>query len=269
MGPRRARPRAVAPAGARRKPAASRGRALVPGGELLVGRNALFFGRRRRPKQLVVLLHGLNDSAACCAKGVVCRWAKGLPGALLAVPQSPHRTDWSTDGDPGYTWTPTRGLFLFEAQARFGADSHEFRASVQEFHRSVRSSCRELNRWLDAVLDKHGLSNDDLVLAGFSQGSILAAIVGARRGARGVIVCGGVPFAGFFELGGLMPKKSRSRFCVVNGTRDEVVERRPLEEMLAPYDCEWHWSKGVGHDFPSKWYALELTWMKRLFGTAD
>merc|ERR1712050_696476 len=101
------------------------------------------------------------------------------------------------------------------------------------------------------MLEKHNLTDDDLVLSGFSQGSILAAIVGARRNAHGVIVCGGVPFAGSLELAKLMPKKSRTHFLAVNGTRDTVLERTPLEAMLAPYHREWHWSQGVGHDFPS------------------
>lgn len=121
-----------------------------------------------------------------------------------------------------------------------------------------------MNVWLDAMLGIYNLTNRDLVLVGFSQGSILATLVGARRNACGVIVCGGVPFVGKFELAKRMPKTSRARFLAVNGAEDAYVQRKPLEAMLAPYDCEWHWSEGLGHDFPPQWYAVGMAWMQKL-----
>eukprot|EP00404_Azadinium_spinosum_P003765 CAMPEP_0180462116 /NCGR_PEP_ID=MMETSP1036_2-20121128/24236_1 /TAXON_ID=632150 /ORGANISM="Azadinium spinosum, Strain 3D9" /LENGTH=151 /DNA_ID=CAMNT_0022468873 /DNA_START=260 /DNA_END=711 /DNA_ORIENTATION=+ len=55
-------------------------------------RGMLTFGRQRKPSQIVVLLHGLNDTAKDCSSGVVARWVKGLPEALFVVPQSSDRT---------------------------------------------------------------------------------------------------------------------------------------------------------------------------------
>jgi len=229
-------------------------------------KKALYFGRRRKPQTIVVLLHGLNDSAKCCAEGVVEMWAPGLPQALLAVPQSPERTPWSTGDDPGYTWWTTKGMFPFEARDQFGEKSKEFAVSIKQFHKAILNRCDDLQIWLGNLLRKHGLTNRNLILAGFSQGSVLAALIGAKMNARGVIVCGGVPFAGAFGLTKLMPKRTSAAFCAVNGTKDEVVERKPLENMLRHCKCTWHWSKGVGHDFPDKWYEIELDWMQQLLG---
>eukprot|EP00929_Paragymnodinium_shiwhaense_P093535 TRINITY_DN5370_c0_g3_i2.p1 TRINITY_DN5370_c0_g3~~TRINITY_DN5370_c0_g3_i2.p1 ORF type:complete len:296 (+),score=34.83 TRINITY_DN5370_c0_g3_i2:65-952(+) len=229
------------------------------------GFHCLFFGRTQRPTHVVVLLHGLNDNAKSCSQGVVNIWKRGLPNALFVVPESPEQTTWSTEDNPGYTWTSFTGMSPFEACHRFGTQSTQFAESIQRFHRSIASRCSALEKWLDNLLAKHRLSYDNLVISGFSQGALLSVVIGARRNALGTIVCGGVPYAGFFQVKSLMPKKSASKFCSVNGTKDEFVERKALEELLSPYDCEWTWDKGVGHDFPDKWYRVELKWMKQLF----
>lgn len=233
----------------------------------------LTFGQRSRPRLAIVMLHGLNDSAACCAEGVAERWAAGLPGALVAVPQSPNRSIWDDDpSNPGYDWLRQRGT----------QDVTNWAANVRELHRVTRACLRQLNRWLDGLLAKHRLTDRQLIIAGFSQGAILAALSGARRRALGVVVCGGIPMQPIYSreaddyVGAdwpdwerLLPKPAKSaarrtRFCAVNGTEDECVPRRANEAMLADFDTFWHWDQGVGHDFPDHWYTVALKWMRRL-----
>lgn len=233
----------------------------------------LTFGQRSRPRLIVVMLHGLNDSATSCAEGVAECWAAGLPGALVAVPQSPDRSIWDDDpADPGYDWLRQRGA----------QDVSDWAANVREIHRVTRARLRQLNRWLDGLLAKHGLTDRQLILTGFSQGAILAALCGAQRRALGVVVCGGVPGQPVYSreaddyVGGgwpdwerLLPKPARAaakqtRFCAVNGTEDGCVPREENEAMLAHYETFWHWDRGVGHDFPDHWYAVALRWMRRL-----
>lgn len=235
-------------------------------GRLVGIRDRLTFGRRHRPSKIIVLLHGLNDSAKDCATGVVGPWVKGLPGALIVVPESPDKTSWSSADEPGYDWVPTRRPPPWDVFQTHGATSMEYEASLREYRRVLRARCRDLSSWLDLLLARHGLTNKDLVLVGFSLGAYLAAMVGARRGVRGVAVCGGACTTRELRFHELMPKRSSARFCAVNGTKDTIVQRRSLERILDQYDCEWHWSKGVGHDFPDEWYATQLRWMQRLFG---
>lgn len=227
---------------------------------------SLTFGRHRQPSTLVVLFHGLNDSAKCCSDGVAEPWARGLPGAQIVVPESPDRSPWSSAKDPGYTWIPFQDKNPWEARSSHGTASPEFKKSVSVFHKSTMARCQQLGSWLDDLLAKHHLSEDCVILAGFSQGAMPAAILGAHRKVRGVIVCGGVPYAGFLQLGKLMPKKSTTRFCSINGTNDEYIERAPLVKMLRPYQCKWHWFEGQGHDFPDEWYEVGLAWMQQLLG---
>lgn len=226
-------------------------------------RKGLILGRRCRPSQIVVVLHGLDDCAAACGKCVARPWVKGLPEALIVVPESPDKTGWSKTH--GYDWVPTERPPPWDAFDEHGPKSLHYKASLKEYHHVLRARCRGLNKWLDALLAKHGLTNNDLVLVGFSLGAYLSAIVGAQRNALGVIVAGGVCTTREVRFTELMPKKSRAQFCAVNGTKDDLVHRPELEAVLRPYRCEYHWSKGVGHDFPNEWYATELRWMQRLF----
>lgn len=225
----------------------------------------LTFGRLRKPSRIVVVLHGLDDSAKCCAKGVASSWAKGLPGALIAFPQSTYKTSWSSSKEPGYDWVPTMRPPPWETFEKHGPRSKLHAESLAEYRQVLRSCSRDLHRWLDDLLAKHGLSNKDLVLVGFSLGAYLSSIVGAQRNARGVIVCGGICTTRELQFKELLPKRTCARFCAVNGSRDSLVNRKSLERTLRRYKCDWHWSKGVGHDFPKSWYKTELEWMQRLY----
>jgi len=265
-----------------KKPATSRQRitpAFVEPAEVLAGATAggmsrvLSFGTRSKPRIILVMLHGLNDTAVDCAgEGWAAAFAKALPGVLVAVPQAPDLTYWShEDPNPGYDWLNQPGLDY----------PAEFQDHVQELQRLTTLRMRHLNQWLNRLLRRHKLGNENLVLAGFSQGSILATLCGASRGVRGVIVCGGVPIQPVYSpyaqdyVGTLWPKWEdllpsqrppvTPRFCVVNGTADTYVPRRELEYLLAGFKCHWHWEKGVGHDFPSSWRRAAVRWFRQLF----
>merc|ERR1719436_844533 len=67
----------------------------------------LYFGKKTHPKMIVVMLHGFNDTADCNQKEAA-YWAKGLEdfGALVVVPQAPHKSHDSTSKCPCYNWIP-------------------------------------------------------------------------------------------------------------------------------------------------------------------
>lgn len=216
------------------------------------------------------MLHGLNDTASDCAQGVAYKWAKGVRDSLVVVPQSPDQSIWSDPSDPGYDWLRQRGT----------QDTDDHEANVRELQRVVRVRLRHIEAWLAALLRKYGLRKDRLILTGFSQGSILAALSAVRIGALGAVACGGVTGQPVYSareddyVGGgwmrweeLLPKsinKRNTAFCCVNGTNDPYVPRKNLETMLQLFDCHWHWDRGVGHDFPDSWYDVSLRWMQAL-----
>jgi len=228
--------------------------------------NLLTFGRIRRPSQIVVLLHGLNDSAKNCAQGVVHKWAKGLPRALIAVPESPERCSWTDEADVGYDWVYTKRDPPWDAWEEHGSKSAYYQASLKEYHRVLRKRCRDLDLWIEMLLAKYGLTDKDVIIAGMSLGAYLSAMVGARRNVRGVIVSGGPCTTEEVRFDTLLPKTSSAAFLAVNGTKDDLVDKSSVENILSRYQCQWHWSKGVGHDFPTEWYRVQLKWMQSLFG---
>lgn len=213
------------------------------------------------------MFHGLNDSAACCAAGVAKSWAK-LPGALVVVPQSPDQSLWSEKGDPGYDWLRQEG--------RQNTDNPK--ANVRELQRVTMVRVRHVEKWLRALLKKHQLKPRHLILSGFSQGSIIAALVAARMKALGGVLIGGVTGQPIFSakeqdyIGGgwmkweeLLPRTpAPTRFCAVNGTLDPFVPRKAMENMFHGYEIKFYWQTGVGHDFPSNWYNVAAKWMKEL-----
>lgn len=233
----------------------------------------LYFGKRTHPQSIIVMLHGLNDSAACCADGVAQKWVKGLPSSLVVVPQSPDQSIWSDSSDPGYDWLRQRGTQ--------NTDNDE--ANVRELQRVARARMRHVETWLKGLLKRYGVRKDRLIVTGFSQGSILAALCAVRIGALGAVACGGVTGqpvysakeddyvgGGWMQWEDLLPKSKRNtQFCCVNGTADCYVQRRQLENMLQTFDCHWHWDHGVGHDFPDSWYDVALKWMQGLLNHQD
>eukprot|EP00930_Biecheleria_cincta_P086421 TRINITY_DN75710_c0_g1_i1.p1 TRINITY_DN75710_c0_g1~~TRINITY_DN75710_c0_g1_i1.p1 ORF type:complete len:267 (+),score=38.50 TRINITY_DN75710_c0_g1_i1:138-938(+) len=234
-------------------------------------------GKRSKPTVLVVLFHGLGDNALGSAKWAK-RLADGLPGSLVVVPQAPDRCYWDikkkSAKQGSWDWLRQHGK----------QQVSDRQSTRREIHRVVRARRRHVDKWLDRLLAKHKLTNKHVILAGYSQGSIVAATVGARRGVLGVLVCGGVtwqqiysekhggyvdedrPLHGWNRWEVLMPSKSSTSFCAINGSADPYVLRRPLEKMLRPYCCEWTWHEGQGHDFPASWNRESLLWMKFILG---
>ena len=287
----------------------------------------LTFGRRASPRAMVVLLHGLTDTADGWHGSFAGSWARSLPGVIILVPQSPdecapqirttrlacgmspapearvrrrapractplhvhsmaapwadsrcgrcgayspHQPGWSCKGDRKYDWL---------AQPGTDVKADDRRSCARVLQQITLARIAQLDRWLDMHLAEHQLTNDELVLVGFSQGSILATICGARRGVRGVVAMGGVPGQPIYDaavddyVGGgwmdweqLMPVRpaADTKLLLVNGTADCYVNRAKNEQMLRRFEVEWHWDKGLGHEFPESWYGVAKAWLRRL-----
>jgi phospholipase/carboxylesterase len=97
-------------------------------------------------------------------------------------------------------------------------------------------------RWLDSLLEEHGISHDRLVLGGFSQGAVMAYALGLGRGRprpeRIVALSGFVPTVEGFEL-----EEANARglpVAIGHGSYDPVIPvefgreaRARLEELGA------------------------------------
>ena len=181
------------------------------------------------PKKIVLLLHGFGSSGTDMI-ALAPQWAKALPETLFLAPHAPQRCSMT---GAGYQWWGLSG-FAPSALAAGAA-----------------SAAPAIDAFIDRKLAQYGLTEADLALVGFSQGTMMALQVGLRR-SRSVAAIVGYSgmLAGVADLVHHVP--SRPPVLLVHGTADPVVPVAALhmsESQLKHLGVEvkTHISHGVGH----------------------
>ncbi|MEM6903241.1 MAG: dienelactone hydrolase family protein [Pseudomonadota bacterium] len=164
-----------------------------------------------RAKQLVVLLHGLGADGNDLIS-LVPQIAKVLPDAAFIAPNAPEPCDMAP---MGYQW--------FSLQDR----SHDAMLA------GVEGVAPKLDGFLDEVLDYLDLTEEDVFLVGFSQGTMMALHVGMRRERQLGAIVG---FSGALVGGDRLPQEvvTRPPVLLVHGDADEVV---PFQAMQMAADA--------------------------------
>jgi len=179
------------------------------------------------PRQLVVLLHGYGSDGADLIS-LAPYWQDVLPDALFVSPNA-HET---CVGTPGYQW------FALD----YDTDRVANRQEGLPLARPV------LLQFLADLWEQTGLSARDTILAGFSQGAMMALHVGLSlpQAPMGIIAFSGalvIP-EGFGMAG--------PPVAIIHGDQDNVVYPELGAEAAsvlkaASYDVRYHVSPGVGH----------------------
>lgn len=177
---------------------------------------------------LVVLLHGFGADGNDLV-GLADHWAGLLPDCRFLSPHAPEPCDMAP---AGRQWFPLRDRA--GAAARTGVD----RAAAA------------LDSFLDEALEKHGLADDRLALAGFSQGTMTALHTALRRPRPPACVLG---YSGrLIDAGAMREGAPRPPVMLVHGDADEMVPVGALHEAVsalgaAGVSVQWHISRGTGH----------------------
>ncbi|HEX6840037.1 MAG TPA: prolyl oligopeptidase family serine peptidase [Stellaceae bacterium] len=182
-----------------------------------------------KPKQLVVLLHGVGADGNDLI-GLAPYWAPALPEAEFVSPDAPFPCDMAPYGRQ---W--------FSLQNR----------SPDAILAGVRAAAPILDAFLDDALAQRGLDASKLALVGFSQGTMMSLYVGPRRSKT---LAGIVGYSGALIGANTLAEDIRTRppVLLVHGDADQVVPPQafPLavaglksvgvavEELICP---------GVGH----------------------
>ncbi|MET0252112.1 MAG: dienelactone hydrolase family protein [Novosphingobium sp.] len=167
------------------------------------------------PRQIVVLLHGFGSSGSDMI-ALAPEWQQALPDALFLAPHAPQRCFLGT----GYQWW---GLAGFSPQAMAAG---------------ATGAAPAIDAFIDRKLAQYGLSESDLALVGFSQGTMMALHVGLRRQTPVAAVVGySGMLTGADELAGL--PITLPPVLLVHGSADPVVPVSALHEAEAAL-------KGVG-----------------------
>src|SRR5271165_6208655 len=153
-----------------------------------------------KPKQLVILLHGLGADGNDLI-GLASYWAPLVPEAEFVSPNAPFPCDMAPYG---FQW--------FSAQDR----------SPPAVLAGVRAAAPILDGFIDEALAERGLDDRDLALVGFSQGTMMSLYVGLRRArpAAGIVGFSGRLLAPELLAGEL---RSRPPVLLVHGTEDPLV----------------------------------------------
>lgn len=152
-------------------------------------------------RHLVVFLHGLGSNGDDLIE-LAPYFAQALPDAVFFAPDAPEPCDMAPFG---------RQWFSLRDQ------------SPQAMLAGVESGATVLNAFLDAKLAELGLSDDKMMLVGFSQGTMLALHVALRRPAAPAAVVG---YSGLVVAPErLLEDKIAARppILLVHGEDDEVV----------------------------------------------
>ena len=182
-----------------------------------------------KTRHLIVFLHGYGaDGKDLIELGR--QWAALLPDAAFVAPNAPEPCGMSPMG---------RQWFALSQRD----DDNRWQG--------VTKARPALDLFLDAELAKHGLGDDNLVIVGFSQGTMMALHVGLRRARQ---IAGIVGFSGMLvgpEHLAEVTHKATPVF-LVHGDQDQVI---PIDALFmatedlgkADMTAQYHISLGTAH----------------------
>lgn len=198
-------------------------------------------------EQIVVFLHGYGANAADLI-GLADTLMPHMPNTVFVAPDAPE----GCPGNPGgFQWMPIPWM---------DGSSEEMAAA------SLRSSAEDINNYLDQMLEAEGLTEDRMVLFGFSQGTMMSLHVAPRRTDQ---MAGVVGFSGRL----LEPEHledeilTRPPILLLHGDEDEVVPYENLPaaaEVLqaAGIDVFAHVMKGTAHGIAPDGLSVALAFMR-------
>ncbi len=212
--------------------------------ELESGRRAAASGQT---KSVVVFLHGYGADGNDLL-GLADPLAPHMPDTVFVAPNAPEKC---VNNPFGFQWFPIPWL----------DGSSEAAAAA-----SMAQSVEDLNAFLDRVIEEEGITPAQLLLLGFSQGTMMSLHVAPRRDEA---IAGVVGFSGRL----LHPEtleaevKSKMPILLIHGDQDEVVPPQSLPEagnalQAAGFEVYAHVMEGTGHGIAPDGLSVALAFMR-------
>ena len=200
-------------------------------------------------KQLILFVHGYgadgNDLISLAQY-----FAHVAPDAAFFSPNAPYRCD----GSPyGYQWYD---VWMQDRDERLSA---------------IRSTAAIFDNFIDQQLDRRGLTEESLVLIGFSQGTMMSLFTAPRREKA---VAGIVGYSGRMEAPDLFKDeiKSKPPVVMIHGDSDELLAVSEMETAAAALkecgvEIDTHVRPGLGHGIDEQGIRIGLEFVKNALGS--
>ncbi len=204
------------------------------------------------PRSVVVFLHGYGANGEDLL-GLADPLGEHLPDTLFIAPDAPE----TCAGSPfGYQWFPIPWI-----------DG----SSEEEAERGMRAAVDDLNAFLDGVLVDEDMLPEQMVLFGFSQGSMMGLHVAPRREDE---ISGIVAFSGRILNPELLVDEAVSKppVLLVHGDQDDVVPPASLPQAAEALqeagfkEVYAHIMKGTGHGIAPDGLSVALAFMRDQLG---
>lgn len=196
-----------------------------------------------QPKHIVVLLHGYGADGRDLI-GIGADWAAQLPDTVFVSPDAPDPCEMSPMGRQWFSLA-------------------EYTDAAMT--RGIEQVFPVVDKWLDAVLAHFGLSDKDMVIGGFSQGSMLSLYVAPRR----KNACAGIlGYSG--RLLGNPTNHTSIPVHIIHGEADQVVpvsswhDAKKILESNG-YTVTGHTTPALPHGIDSEGITSGLTFIQRCF----
>ncbi|KUJ85945.1 phospholipase [Ruegeria marisrubri] len=199
-------------------------------------------------RSVVVFVHGYGANGADLL-GLADVLGEHLPDTLFVAPDAPE----SIPGMPfGYQWFPIPWI-----------DG----SSEEEARRGMEMAVEDFNAFLDALMVDEDVLPEQVVLFGFSQGTMMSLHVAPRREDP---VAGIVAFSGRLLEPDLLAEEVVSRMPVllVHGDQDDLVPPQSLPEAAEALqragfkEVYAHVMKGTGHGISPDGLSVALAFMR-------
>lgn len=203
-------------------------------------------------RSVVVLLHGYGANGQDLI-GLADPLSEHLPDTLFLAPDAPE----TIPGMPmGLQWFPIPWI-----------DG----SSEEESERGMMSAVEDLNAFLDAMMVDEDVLPEQVVLLGFSQGTMMSLHVAPRREDE---LAGVVGFSGRLLSPDLLADETVSRpaILLIHGDQDDVVPVQSLPEAAQALqeagfqDVYAHIMKGTAHGIAPDGLSVALAFMRDKLG---
>jgi phospholipase/carboxylesterase len=194
-----------------------------------------------RATHLMVLCHGYGADGNDLI-GLAPHLQQFLPTVAFVAPNAPDRCPGA-----GYQWFPLS------------------RMDPNELRRGVEGAAGALEGFLEAELKRMELPPERLILAGFSQGTMMSLHVGLRRSVKPAAILG---LSGMLAAPETLPELGADTppILLIHGDADNVIPPQALflaagELGRAGALVQWHLSRGSGHTIEPEGLLLGATFV--------